>query len=132
MNHYAFLVNAQQAHAALQAAWYAIKPWLVAGHRFDLAITPERRNSEQNAMLHAQINEIAGTQEWAGKKRSTETWKRLLVAAWLRARGESIEVLPALDGHGIDVVFRRTSDLTKAEMSELIEYVLAWRANHHG
>jgi hypothetical protein len=66
----------------------------------------------------------------AGKKRDTEVWKRLMTAAWLRARGESVEVLPAIDGHGIDVVFRRTSSLTKAECSELLEFVLAWKAEH--
>ena len=55
--------------------------------------------------------------------------KRLLVAAWLRARGESVEILPALDGHGIDVVFRRTSSLTKAECGELIDFIEAWRVD---
>jgi hypothetical protein len=53
-----------------------------------------------------------------------------MTAAWLRDRGESIEVLPALDGHGIDVVFRRTSDLTRGECAELIEFVIAWKAEH--
>jgi len=35
-------------------------------------------------------------------------------------------VLPAIDGHGIDVVFRRTSKLTKAECAELVDFVQAW------
>jgi len=85
-----------------------------------------RRNNEQNALLHALLTEIARSVEWAGKKRDVETWKRLCTAAWLRARGESVEVLPAIDGHGIDVVFRRTSKLTKAECAELVDFVQAW------
>ena len=64
--------------------------------------------------------------EWAGKRRDVETWKRLLIAAWLRARGESVELLPALDGNGVDVVFARTSKLTGAECSELCEFIYAW------
>lgn len=130
MNYYAFLHNAQQAHACLTQAFAQLKPMLIAGHRFELSITPERRSTEANAKLHAELGEIASNVEWAGKKRDIETWKRLMTAAWLRARGESIEVLPALDGHGIDVVFRRTSSLTKAECAELIEFILAWKAEH--
>jgi hypothetical protein len=86
------------------------------------------RNLEQNAKLHAELQEIAESVPWAGKLRDVETWKRLLSAAWMRARGESIELLPALDGHGVDVVFRRTSTLSKSEMAELIEFVMAWKA----
>jgi len=84
------------------------------------------RNTAQNALLHALLAAIARSVEWAGKKRDVETWKRLCTAAWLRARGESVEVLPAIDGHGIDVVFRRTSKLTKAECAELVDFVQAW------
>lgn len=132
MNYLAHLHSAQQAHTCMQAAWERIKPYLIAGHQFEFVIRPARRNTAQNALLHAMLTEIAKTQEWAGKKRDLETWKRLLTAAWLRARGESIEVLPALDGHGIDVVFRRTSDLTKAECAELITFVQAWAEEHGG
>ena len=93
-----------------------------------LAITEVDRSGEQNKALHAALADIAAQVEHAGKKWDVLIWKRLLTAAWLRARGESVEILPALDGHGVDVVFRRTSQMTVGEMSELIEYVLAWRA----
>lgn len=126
MNAIGLLANAQQGHARLMALWRDAKPWLIAGHRLVITIKPEGRNGAQNAALHAWIGEIAAQKEWAGCKRDAETWKRLLVASWLRARGESIEILPALDGHGVDFVFRRTSTLTKAECSELLEYVVAW------
>jgi hypothetical protein len=125
-----FLANAQQAWQAITTLWRDLKPWLIAGHRFEVEVRPERRNTEQNALLHALLSEVAGAVEWAGKRRDLETWKRLMTAAWLRARGESIEVLPAIDGHGIDVVFRRTSSLTKSECAELITFIQAWAAEH--
>ena len=125
-----FLREPAQAHASLQEAWIALKPYIMAGHRFELTIETERRSSEQNAKLHAMLSEISRSIEWAGKKREPEVWKRLLTAAWLRARGESVEILPALDGHGVDVVFRRTSELNKTECAELIEFVQAWAAEH--
>ena len=123
------LHNAQQAHQAIQTAWKHAKGWLMAGDkRLTLEIRPEKRSDAQNRLLHACLSEISKQVEWAGAKRDVDTWKRLITAAWLRARGEPIEMLPALDGHGVDIVFRRTSQLTKAECAELSEFVLAWAA----
>lgn len=95
---------------------------------YAVRIEPKDRTKDQNAKLHAELGEIAKAIPWAGRMRDTETWKRLIVAAWLRERGESIELLPALDGHGVDVVFRHTSKMTVKEVAELIEYVQAWKA----
>lgn len=124
------LYSATQAHKAIMAAWHTIKPWLIAGHRLMLTIEPATRSNEQNAKLHAILTEIASQKEWAGARRDLDTWKRLVTAAWLRARGESVEILPALDGRGVDVVFRRTSKLSVDECSELIEFVHAWAADN--
>ena len=88
------------------------------------------RSGEQNAKLHALIGEIAERCEWAGKKWDVETWKRLLVSAWSRANHEQVLIVPALDGHGVDMVPRRTSKLTKAECSDLLEFVMSWDAMH--
>ena len=127
----ATLFNAQQAHVVLQKLWRDVKGALMAGdQRLTLEIRPEKRSDAQNRLLHACLSEISKQVEWAGAKRDVDTWKRLLTAAWLRARGEPIEMLPALDGHGVDIVFRRTSQLTKAECAELSEYVMAWAAEH--
>lgn len=123
------LINPVQAHQAIETAWRHAKAWLMAGDtRLTLEIRPEKRSDAQNRLLHACLSEISKQVEWAGAKRDVDTWKRLLTAAWLRARGEQIEILPAVDGHGADIVFRRTSQLTKAECAELSEFVMAWAA----
>lgn len=124
----AHLLNPVQARQPFENAWRLAKSLLMAGQSCMLEVKPESRSDSQNKLLHALLTEIAANTEWAGKKRDVETWKRLLVAAWTRARGESTEILPALDGHGVDVVFRRTSKMTKAEVNELIEFIEAWRA----
>lgn len=125
------MFNPQQAHVALKAqVWPALKNALMAGHRMVVEVKPEKRSLAENAMLHALLTQISRQVEWAGAKRDVETWKRLLTAAWCRARGEHVEMLPALDGHGVDIVFRRTSQLNKSECAELIEFVLAWAAEH--
>lgn len=122
------LWNAQQGYQAIQTIWSQAKAQLMAGHRLVLTLAPEKRSDKENRLLHSLLGHIAKTQEWAGKKRDIETWKRLLVAAWCRATNEHVEILPALDGHGVDIVFRRTSQLTRSECAELIEFIFSWAA----
>jgi len=126
----ATLINPVQAHKAFGNAWMHAKAMLMAGHKLTLEVKEEKRTSAENKLLHALIGEIAANTKWAGKKHDAETWKRLLVAAWCRTRGESVEILPALDGHGVDIVPTRTSKLTKVECADLIEFVYSWQAMH--
>ena len=125
------LHNAQQGHGAIQRAWAHAKGWLTAGgQRLVLEIKPETRSDKQNRLLHAMLGDIAAQVVWAGAKRDAEVWKRLLVAAWCRARREQVELLPALDGHGADIVFRKTSQLTRGECAELCDFIHAWAADN--
>lgn len=125
----AHLFNPQQGHSAFSSLWPAIKPHLIAGHRLRVTVEQETRSLDQNAKLHATLGEIARAVEWGGRKWDTEDWKRLLTAAWLRTKKEAPVMLPAVDGAGFDVLYRRTSQLTKAECSDLLEYVIAWAAD---
>jgi hypothetical protein len=124
------LYNPQQAKAVIDALWQDAKPKLLAGHRLTVELKPATRSSEANARLHATITDVARQLDWAGQRRDMEVWKRLLTAAWLRARGEHVEVLPSLDNRGVDVVFRRTSTLTGTECAELCEYIYAFGTQH--
>ncbi len=128
---YHLSANPVEAHKTLAGSvWQQIKALAIAGHRTEVTVKPAKRSTDQNRKLHAMLGEIAAQIEWAGAKRETDTWKRLMVAAWCRAVGEAVEFLPALDGKGVDIVFRRTSEMTKAEVSELIEFVYCWGAEH--
>ena len=119
-----------QAHKAItRQVWPALKAALMAGKRMVVKVEQEKRSLAENAMLHALLTQISRQVEWAGAKRDVETWKRLTTAAWCRDRGEHVEMLPALDGHGVDIVFRRTSQLTRAECAELIDFIQAWAAD---
>lgn len=91
-------------------------------------VEEETRNGAQNNALHARLTEIAEHCTWIGKRWDVEVWKRLLTASWCRVVGESIVMLPSLDGQGVDIVFRKTSSLTKSECSSLLEFVNAWAA----
>jgi hypothetical protein len=104
----------------------ALKAVQEAPEGYAVEVKPRSRSLEQNALLHTLIQLIAKKVVWAGSYREIDTWKRLLTAAWLRARGDPIQMLPSIDGYGVDIVFRKTSDLTVNEMTELLEYVQAW------
>ena len=88
--------------------------------------TLRQRSTEQNAKLHALLHDIAKQKQWAGQWLDLEDWKRLLTAAWGRANKEHVRLFPALDGVGMDVLYRRTHRMTKHELSELIEYATSW------
>lgn len=120
------LNNPQQAYIDFWRAWEWVKAMMIAGHRMQMVVAPEKRSDAENRLLHAMLGYISKNVVWAGKKRGIDTWKRLLVAAWCRARNEHVEILPAVDGHGVDIVFRRTSTLTRTEAADLIDFIFAW------
>lgn len=115
-----------QGHEVISRVWSWAKGHVSEGRKVTLKVEEETRSGQQNKLLHALIQDIAERREHAGRKWDAETWKRLLTAAWCRARGEHVQIVPAIDGFGVDVVFRRTSTLTVAECNELIEWITAW------
>ena len=76
-----------------------------AAEGYVIEVRPPTRNGAQNAALHALLSDIAEHCEWAGQRQDVETWKRLMVGAWSRATKEPVTLLPALDGHGVEIVF---------------------------
>lgn len=89
------------------------------------------RSSSQNRALHAALSDIAAQVEHGGKKWDVTIWKRLCTAAWLREEGEQALLIPAIDGHGFDVVFTRTSKLTVKQCASLLDWVMAFGSEHN-
>lgn len=84
------------------------------------------RSLEQNAKLHAMLEDVANQVEWHGMKLHKDIWKRICTAAMLREIGESPMLVPSLDGHGIEIIYEKTSTMGKRMMAELIEWVYAF------
>jgi hypothetical protein len=114
------LVNPVQAHTALRNAWDHIKPMLMAGHRLTLVVRPEVRSDAANRRLWAMLTEISQQVDWYGQKLSPEEWKHVFSAAMRKQK-----VVPGLDG-GFVVLGQSTSKMTKAEMSEMQELMMAF------
>lgn len=85
-----------------------------------------KRSLDQNSKLWAMLTEVAAQAEHSGKRYTTDQWKVLFMAAC----GNEVQFLPSLDGTTFIPWGSRSSDLSKEEMTQLIEFILAWGAEH--
>lgn len=112
-----------QAYKALcKVIWPHLKSMLLAGHRMVLEVKPATRSLEQNARLWAMLSDVSRQVDWYGRKLSPEEWKHVFTASLKRQ-----DVVPGLDG-GFVVLGLSTSQMSKAEMSELQELISAFAA----
>lgn len=95
-----------------------------------VTIGPDTRSDAQNRLLHDAIADIAQQVEWKGQRFNATTWKRLCVASWLREIGETPDMIPALDGNGFDVIYEKTSKLSVAQMTSLIDWINVFGATN--
>lgn len=84
------------------------------------------RTLEQNRLLWQMLTEISEQVNWHGRKLSPEDWKFVFSAAMKQQR-----VVPNIDGTGFVVLGQSTSKMTVKEMSEMIELMHAFGANHN-
>lgn len=99
------------------ARWAAQAPF---GTRVEFKET--KRSLPQNDRMWAMLTDIATQKEHCGRKYTPEIWKCLLMHAW----GREVKFIPALDGEGVVPMVYRSSDLSKTEMTELIEFMFSW------
>jgi hypothetical protein len=114
----------------LLSLWADLKPWLVAGHRFELEARPERRSTEANAKFHAICGELEKSGlAWAGKPRDSAAWKVLLVSGHAMATKQGAEMVPGLEGEFVNLR-ESTALMSRARSASLIEYALAFCATN--
>jgi hypothetical protein len=114
------LFNAQQAMARFQALYRDLKPYLIAGHRFDVVIRPEKRSTQQNRRMWAMLNDLSEQVVWHGQRLSADDWKTMCTASL-----KSQRVLPGIEG-GFVVMGESTSQMTVAEMGTLMDFMEAF------
>lgn len=115
------LYNAQQAWQVLRdAVWPLVKSLTMAEHRITLTVATEKRSDAQNRLMWSALGDCAKQITWHGQKLDAEAWKDMATAALKRQR-----VVPGIDG-GFVVLGTRTSQMTKAEMTELVDFLHAF------
>ena len=71
------------------------------------------------------LTDVARQLPWHGQKLTPDDWKLVFLDG---IKGE-IRLVPNLDGNGF-VSLRRSSDLSKGEMGDLIDLIAAFGAEH--
>lgn len=85
-----------------------------------------QRSTDQNSKLWAMLSEVASQCPWHGVKLTAEDWKFVFLDALKR----ELRMVPNLEGNGFVNIGRSSSNLSKVEMSDLIELIHAFGAQH--
>lgn len=117
----AFVVITSRAMRERVASWAEQAP---AGTRVEFRAP--KRSLPQNDRLWAMLTDVAKQATHAGHTYTPDKWKVL----FMHACGREVQFVPALDGSGFIPWGQSSSDLSKAEMTELIEFIFAWGAQH--
>lgn len=86
----------------------------------------EKRTTEQSDKMWAMLTDIAKQATHCGRRYSTDAWKVL----FLHALGHEVQFIPALQGQTFIPYGQRSSDLSKEEMSNMIELMYSYGAEH--
>jgi len=85
-----------------------------------VTIREATRSTDQNAKLWAMLSDVSRAKP-DGRRHTPDVWKAL----FMHSCGHAVQFEAGLDGAPFPVGFR-SSRLTVAQMSELIEFVYAW------
>lgn len=81
-----------------------------------------RRSTDQNSLLWGILSDVAEQKEHGGRKYDSGTWKVIFMSAL----GCELQFVPSLDGNSFLPLGHRSSKLSKAEMTDLIESIIQW------
>jgi hypothetical protein len=102
-----------------KAAMWAMN--LRAGTRVEFKET--KRSIPQNDKLWATLTDVSQQVVWHGQKLTPEDWKDMFTASLRKAR-----VVPGIDPGSFVLLGLHTSDMSKGEMSDLLELIHAFGA----
>jgi hypothetical protein len=85
-----------------------------------------KRSLPQNDRMWAMLTDVATQKEHCGRKYTPDQWKIL----FMHACGREVQFIPALDNSTFIPFGQSSSDLSKSEMTDLIEFVFAWGAQN--
>lgn len=85
-----------------------------------------KRSLPQNDHMWALLTDVATQKDHHGRKYPPEGWKVI----FMHACGREVQFIPALDGKAFIPWGQSSSDLSKEEMTALIDYILWWGAEN--
>lgn len=102
----------------------AIECVRTAPEGYSVVVGPATRSLEQNSMLWPLLERVAKQVVWHGQTLSADDWKNIFTSSLKKQR-----VVPGIDG-GFVVMGQSTRMMSKADMSELIELIMAFGAQN--
>lgn len=84
-----------------------------------------QRSLDQNALMWARLTRVAQEVVWYGQKLSPDDWKDIFSASLRKAR-----VVPGIDPGSYVPLGMRTSDMSKDEMTAMLDLIDAFAAEH--
>lgn len=89
-----------------------------------------KRTLDQNSLFWVLLTEVATQLRWHGQKLTPDDWKLQFLDALRRSKQEELRIVPNIDNTGFVNLSSSSSDLSKDEMSEMIELIYAFGAKH--
>lgn len=115
------ITSPEQVREALLKAQQLIHRGLDSGPVV-LSLGRQRRTVSQNRKLWPMLADISKQVKWYGVTLKPEEWKHVFSAAL-----HKIRAVPGIDG-GVVMLGKSTSEMSKAQLTELIEYIYAFGA----
>lgn len=91
-----------------------------AGTRVELKAA--KRTLPQNDRMWAMLTDISRQKEHCGRKYTPDAWKCIFMCAV----GREVQFIPSLDEKAFIPWGQSSSDLSKAEMAAMIDFMAAW------
>ena len=85
-----------------------------------------KRSLPQNDRMWAMLTDVATQKTHAGRKYTPDQWKVL----FMHACGREVQFIPALDNSTFIPWGQSSSDLSRQEMTDLIEFIFSWGAEN--
>ena len=85
-----------------------------------------KRSLSQNSLLWALLTDVSVQLKWHGQHLTAADWKLIFMDGLKR----ELRIVPNIEGNGFVNLGRSSSDLSKQEMSDLLELIRMFGAKH--
>lgn len=97
---------------------------------WSVSISEPKRSNDQNAKFHAMLTDLSRSPvKWAGKNRSVDEWKALIISGHSIASDNRGEVIPGLEGEFV-AIRESSANMSVRRAASLIEYLYAFCVSH--
>ena len=117
----ALIVLTSKADRDKAIKWVSHAPWNTR-----VEFKASKRSVPQNDRMWAMLTDVAEQLTWHGVKLAPDDWKLVFLYALKR----EVRMVPNLNGDGFVNLGRSSSDLSKDEMSDLMEIIAEFGARH--